>query len=493
MDRFPLLFRYRLIGFGFGILLLANFANATATAGFQWIPLVVLVLGLALVARMLQVTAKWIAPLARFDQIAREVSEGRFESRITGYPDSNEIGRLCWNLNDMLDQLESYFRDVDVAFKGTASNQFYRRMQTTGLRGTFKSNLTCINSCLDTIATNSHEHMRNVLMSRVQTLNASNLLINLASSQADLVAITDQMKVVVDEAHRTATDAGTSESSVGAVVSQLGDMTNRVEQSSRTIAELNARGQEIQHAVALINDIADQTNLLALNAAIEAARAGEAGRGFAVVADEVRKLAESTKSASESIGQIMANLLQQTKSMLDDSSAMSEMAHAAGNVVGELADRFRQFATSANNTLAKTYQGMDKSFASLIKVDHMIYKQRTYMALNSGGDSQYVTAVTVDGHTCRLGKWYYEGEGKSRFGGVPSYPAMERPHSEVHRCAQAVLPAISQGWERNPKLQDQIYQDLECMERSSEGVMKTIDLMVSEKNGIPADRAPGKR
>jgi hypothetical protein len=212
-----------------------------------------------------------------------------------------------------------------------------------------------------------------------------------------------------------------------------------------------------------------------------------------VVADEVRKLAENTKSASESIGNIMANLLRQTKSMLDDSSAMSQVAHTAGNVVGELAERFRQFATSANNTLEKTYQGMDKSFASLIKVDHMIYKQRTYMVLNSGGDSQYVNAVTVDWHNCRLGKWYYEGDGKTRFGNVASFSAMEKPHSDVHKCAHAVLPIISQGWEKNPKLQEQIYRDLECMERGSEGVMETIDHMVAERTAAPATRATGTR
>jgi hypothetical protein len=130
-----------------------------------------------------------------------------------------------------------------------------------------------------------------------------------------------------------------------------------------------------------------------------------------------------------------------------------------------------------------TQHALDQSFASLIKVDHIIYKQRAYMALSTGGDDQYVTPVHVDCHSCRLGKWYYEGEGKALFSKTPSYAAMEAPHAQVHNSAHEMLHMIDRGWEQDVSLQQVIYGKLEKMEAGSAGVMQVIDRMVSDKHG----------
>ncbi len=121
---------------------------------------------------------------------------------------------------------------------------------------------------------------------------------------------------------------------------QIADVTR---QSSQSIAKLASSADEIGRIVGVIDDIADQTNLLALNAAIEAARAGEQGRGFAVVADEVRKLAERTSKATGEIGQMIRGIQQQTEEAVNSAEAGVQeidkgrsLADRAGSALNEI-------------------------------------------------------------------------------------------------------------------------------------------------------------
>lgn len=188
----------------------------------------------------------------------------------------------------------------------------------------------------------------------------------------NITAAMSQMSQTVDEVANQSVNAATAADESGRLASEGGGVVREtvdgmqairqaVETSAHSVKELGRRGEEIGQIIGVINDIADQTNLLALNAAIEAARAGEHGRGFAVVADEVRKLADRTTTATDEIAGSIRAIQDETTQAVQrmDEGAQSvqygvEQANQAGDslqqIVGSaqsVAEMIQSIATAA--------------------------------------------------------------------------------------------------------------------------------------------------
>ncbi|MCA1937185.1 MAG: methyl-accepting chemotaxis protein [Dechloromonas sp.] len=424
-----------------------------------------------------------LTPLNHISRVATEISRGVIGQRIPDLRRKDELGVVCDNVNAMLEQMESCFTKQREALQAASENRFADQIDSAGLHGVFRQAVDQGNESLAILMRNYHQEMRNNLLSRLGQLNAENLLKNMRTSQRDMLGIV----AATDELARLSTDnasaAQESSAAIAEVVEAMNRLVGKIEDTGHAITEFNAHREEIARSVSLIATIADQTNLLALNAAIEAARAGEHGRGFAVVADEVRKLAENSKNASASISSVMDTLQVDAGKMVANADEMRGIASESCATIGDFDARFADVASSSANALAQIRYVHDVSFASLAKIDHFIYKQNGYMAVNRGSDSENAQAVTVNELNCRLGKWLNNEETLAVFGKVQSFRRIAEPHKQVHQNMHLAMDFMGQGWETDYAVQEKLHGAFLQVEQGSDGVIDALDGMVVEKHG----------
>jgi len=206
----------------------------------------------------------------------------------------DEIGQMCHNLNNMADKLKDVVKNVSHNLENVVATS----EELTASSEQTQEASEKIAVAMQEIAVGSDEQLN-------ESENAVNVVENISCK---ITNITEDVQIASTESLTAAATAGNGQLVINKVKNQIASIDEKVTMSSNIVNSLGEKSNSIGEIVSLITSIATQTNLLALNAAIEAARAGEQGKGFAVVADEVRKLAEQSGNAAEQIGVLIAEI-----------------------------------------------------------------------------------------------------------------------------------------------------------------------------------------
>jgi len=419
--------------------------------------------------------------LAAFDKLGKHLAKGQLDYRITNVKGNAQLRETVHHLNDGMDQIETFMREVKTCFNSAQQHIFYRKPLTKGMQGLFLATLQSMDFSLEIMRQRHVQQHVSDLFAKLSDSKTSHLLDNLMASQSDIGVINDKLTTVELATKNAANSALASKMSVSKVIENTSQIVEKVSGLKTASKQLDESSSEIADIISFIAGIADQTNLLALNAAIEAARAGEHGRGFAVVADEVRTLADNTKTATSKISNIIGRVVDSSNSILAESAHIDEFSSVSHQLVTEFDKNFAAFSDVAQRTSESIAHSRMISALTLAKIDHILYMQRAYRAIELGAESSEAQTVKVDETQCRFGKWLLLEDGGMSYSHLPSYAKINTPHSAVHLYVNVMCNMLQGDWKNNLELQEQLLLNMTSAESASAELLKLLSKLLEEK------------
>ena len=380
-------------------------------------------------------------------QIAEQITRGNYSVRIKSDSPTENMHLLRDSMNNMLASSENNLDNAITTLKHLANGKFDVRnsVSVQANMGELLENINLLGESLQNMKSQNDDSNKTIMDSSTR--------LNKTIEEITNTTVVDYKNMIND------------------IVGKVYNVSQRENNLVDNLDQLTLHAKETKAILQTIGDIANQTNLLALNAAIEAARAGEHGRGFAVVADEVRKLAERTQKATSEVEANISVLKQNSIAMTENSERIDLSASESQSKLDAFKITLHEMIRNVNKIKDDSQKIGHELFANMAKLDHMIFKSTSYSTVLDGKVDKNLN----DHLTCNLGKWY-NAEGRELFSHSSAFTTIEKPHATIHGNIKKAMELLERGNATNTEIVN-LFKESEL---ASQELFGYLDSMVKD-------------